>query len=131
MSLEQTIKELAAQGTLEALERHLPDLLVRMQAPVDPDRLRSYDETAEYMGTTRGAVKALVDRKELWTVQVGNEKKVPHQAVHEYIKRERIKQQFRSDQDVLTDDIPDDIAELLQPPSPAKKAVRSGRNKAA
>lgn len=129
MTLELLIRELAAQGTREALERHLPELLSRFTAPPDPDLLRSYDETAAYMGTTRGAVKALVDKGELWAVRIGNERRIPHQAVHEYLERERVRQQFRRDQkDTLTEDIPGDIAAMLTTtPSSASKAVKATR----
>jgi len=36
MSLEDSIRQLAAEGTLEALERHLPAIFEGLALPVDP-----------------------------------------------------------------------------------------------
>ena len=54
----------------------------------DPDKLRTPKDAAEYMGnTTEGAVKALIKRGELRSVQIGTGIFIAQSAIHEFIER--------------------------------------------
>lgn len=64
------------------------------QAVYDPDRVRSLDATAAYLGSTKGAVQALIKRGDLKSLQIGNALYVAQSAIHEWIEREH-KQQER------------------------------------
>lgn len=116
-NLEQSIKQLAQEGTREALERYLPVLLKRLELP-DGDKLYTRQGAADYMGTTSGVVKALVDRGELWEVPLGNAKHIPQRAISEYIESERLKAEFVRDQHrqvEVSDEVDPEIALLLAP----------------
>ena len=64
------------------------DLQTLLQKLVyDPDKCRSIADTAAYMGTTPGAVKALIKRGELHSLQIGNAEYVAQSAIHEWIER--------------------------------------------
>lgn len=63
------------------------------QAIYDPDRVRDLAATAAYLGTTRGAMQALVKRGELKSLQIGNSLYVAQSAIHEWIEREHKRQE--------------------------------------
>lgn len=77
----------ATTTTLEQFQTFLA------QAVYDPDRCRDLEATAAYLGTTRGAVQALVKRVDLKSLQIGNSLYVAQSAIHEWIEREHKRQE--------------------------------------
>ncbi len=63
----------------------LKDLLA--QLVYDQDRLRTIPDTAKYMSATPGAVRALIKRGELRSVQIGNADFVAQSAIHSWIEK--------------------------------------------
>lgn len=125
MTLEQQIQDLVGKAVREALAHELPLHLGRLVSVPDPDRTYSYAEAAEYLGVTESCVRERVRAGELQVVQLGKYMKIPHASIHELVSRQLDRARFERDQkaSILPADIPDDIAELLNPAQPRKKRV--------
>lgn len=98
MSIDQHIRDLAEQGTVAALEQHLPSILAAFTQPADPDRLYTFEQAAERMSVPVSTIRARVDANELWTIRVGKHTRIPQRAISQFIESERLKAKFRRDQ---------------------------------
>ena len=88
-SIDETLAALPRiLDELTALKAQNVKLLERLEANAyDAEKLRTIPGTAEYMGTTEGALKALIKRGELNSVQIGNALYVSQSAIREWIER--------------------------------------------
>jgi len=133
MSIDQHIRDLAEQGTVAALEEHLPSILAAFTQPADPDRLYTLEQAAERMSVPVSTVRARVDNGELWTVRIGKHRRVPQRAISEFIESERLKAKFRRDQQTADPigeaGLEEEMNLILSPakrrPTAKKKARRS------
>ncbi len=87
MTLEHHLQKLIEAAVQEALERHLPRLVERLTLPPDPDLLRTYEETAEYLSVSVDTVREMVKRRDLYTVGKGAWKRIPHRAIQRMYAR--------------------------------------------
>lgn len=94
MTKEPTITLDEAVRTIPELHRELRALreeVVQLKsllgkATSDPDRLRDVKGTAAYLSATDGAVRALIKRGDLKSVQIGTTTYVAQSAIHEWIE---------------------------------------------
>lgn len=125
MSLEGTIRALAEEGTVSALQEHLPKLLANAALPADPDRLYTYAQAAELMGVPESCIRERVRVGDLWVVQLGKYRRVPQRAITALIQRQELRATFRREQEPVSSDLDAEIDALLASPSvSAKKKAR-------
>ena len=73
-----------------------PDPLeVIRQALYDPDRIYTIPDCAAYLGTTEGALRALIKRGALLTVQIGTVHYVSQSAIHKWIEGCHMEQELQ------------------------------------
>lgn len=92
--------------SIDELLRALPHILAELQAlraenakimqsSYDPEKIRTIAHTAAYMSTTEGAIRSLIKRGELKSLQIGNKDHVAQSAIHEWIERSHTAQENR------------------------------------
>ncbi len=123
MSLEADICSLAAKGTLEALNKHLPGLLERLTLPPDLNHRHTLAEAAVRLRLPKATVEARVKAGELRAVRDGKYVFVLEEDLAGYNRRLRDREKFKRDQSApLTNDVPAHITAMLEP-----KPERTGR----
>lgn len=131
MTLEQSIRQLAAEGTREALERFLPELLARVEVPVDPEQRLTYQEAAELLRLPEGTVRVRETEGALPFFVDGKRKYILRKDVDAYNARLRAQAQFKRDQarNVAPHDVDPEIAKMLAlSPAGVSKKKSPGRN---
>jgi len=130
MTLDQAVQAAVERSVRRVLERELPPQLARVSQAPDPDRLRSIEETAEYLGVTAACVKERLKAGDLQAVNLGKYRRIPHRSIQEFIARELDRARFtRQAASVAPERVDSDISAALgiTPPSvPRRRQTKKG-----
>lgn len=131
MSLDRTIRDLAEQGTVAALEQHLPALLERFASPADPDERFTLAEAAAFLKLPLKTLELRIKDNAIVSFKDGTRRFILRRDAVDYNSRLRAKAQFKRDQSARASapaGVDHDILDLLKPgssgKSPAKKKAR-------
>lgn len=130
MSLDASIRALVEQGTISALNEHLPALLERFTAPVDPDERLTIGEAAEYLRMPAKTVRLRITDGSLMSFKDGIRSYILRRDLITYNSRLRDAAQAKRDQSArrsVPKHIDADIIQLLQP---TEKAANTAKKKA-
>lgn len=130
MTLEASIRALAEQGTVAALEQHLPELLERFAQPVDPDKRMTLAETAAFLDMPVKTVRERINDGHLLAFRDGVRKYVLRRDAVDYNERLRAAAQFERDQQLIgqsNSSGDDSLLDFLTPVRPARAAKKKAR----
>ena len=130
MSLDRTIRELAEQGTIAALQEHLPALLERFTSPADPDERFTLAEAAAFLKLPLKTLELRIKNQQIVSFKDGTRRFILRRDAVEYNAKLRAQAQFKRDQSARASapaGVDSDILDLLHPntgKSTAKKKAR-------
>ena len=130
MSLEQSIRALAEEGTVAALQQHLPDLLERFTAPADPDERPTLTEVASILRMPVKTVRQRISEGRLLAFADGTRKYVLRRDLTDYNERLRAAAQFQRDQEVIRESNrtgDDSLLDFITPAPPARTGMKKAR----
>ena len=114
MTIERAIQEMVDAAVKSAIDKHLPRALERASLPPDADLLRTYLETAEYLGISIETVREMVKRGDLYAVGNGPARRIPHRAIQKMNERAADRASFRNNQPTAaTGNTDPEVAERL------------------
>lgn len=131
MTLDQAVQAAVEQSVRRVLERELPPQLARVSQAPDPDRLRSIEETAEYLGVTPACVRERLKAGELQAVSLGKYRRIPHKSIQELIARQLDRERFARGQagNIAPENVDADISAALgltTPSAPRRRQPKKG-----
>lgn len=130
MSLEQSIRALAEEGTVAALERHLPALLDQFTTPADPDERLTLSEAAAFLKLPVKTLELRIRDNAIVSFKDGTRRYILRGDCIEYNARLRAQAQFKRDQAARASapaGVDADILDLLSPTGSARTAKKKAR----
>ena len=121
-SLEDRVREVAAASTVEALERHLPELLSRLTLPRDPNHRHTLQEAADRLKIPLYTLRERIREGEVLAIRDGKRVFVLEGDLIAYNAKLRYHEEQRREHEArLTSDVSPRIAGLLQDKPKAQK----------
>lgn len=130
MSLEASIRQLAEQGTLAALNEHLPALLEQFAAPVDPDERLTLEEAGVFLRLSAKTVRQRINEGKLIAFRDGFRDFILRKDLIAYNAKLRDAAQFQRDQSVRRSAPKHIDADIIQMLQPRKSAATTAKKKA-
>ncbi len=133
MSLDDALRQTVEETVRQVLTRELPPQLARVSQAPDPDRLRSIEETAEYLGVTPACVRERLKAGELQAVSLGKYRRIPHKSIQELIARQLDRERFARGQagNIAPENVDADISAALGLTAPSTPRRRQSKKEGA
>lgn len=131
MSIDQHIRDLAEQGTVAALEEHLPSILASFTLPADPDERLTIAEAAEFLRMPEKTVRERIKDERLLAFRDGTRLYVLRRDLIAYNDALRNRAQFERDQSAKASapaGVSQEVLDLLRPASPGRSAKKKARS---
>lgn len=127
MTLEQSIRALAEEGTVSALEQHLPSLLSRFTMPADPDERLTVSEAAAFLKMPVKTLELRVRDNAIVSFKDGTRRFILRRDAIAYNERLRAQELFQRDQAARASapaGVEPDVLDLLHPSDSGKSTAK-------